>query len=551
MTDQSQPLPVPPEFSFEWDSPEEAASFWIADLMHWPNGISLLAATMDMEPFGRGLNKAGEQLCMPFSRMQFKLIRGYVYTSIVPYSTDPARMEARMAQMQGKMMEHVPGLLDRWRNAYEPEVRAINNETLTADYAQLGDRDLAALLETLRAKREREGELHFLAVFPAGAAVMGYEEVYTQLFGEPKAGEHLQLLQGFENKSVEANNALWRLAMEARRRPKVLGIIRGVAPSGVHAALAESEEGRAFRGAVEEFLDSYGWRGNELDIAAPTWKEDPTTAYKLIREFAARDDYDPEAELRSLVAARQAREKLLLDRLSGAQEQLGLFQMMLAGAQQYVPIQEDHNFWIDQQGIAVERVPVLEAARRLVASGHLADAEDVFFLMYDELQDALRTGRGDLRELVGQRRRKHTENRKLTPPPALGAAPPLQDENPMVSKFFGAVPPESADPRVINGNAASAGKATGTARVIMSLDDGDRLGTGEILVCPSTMPPWTPLFGIAAAVVTDHGGVLSHTAIVAREYQIPAVVGAKVATSLIRDGQRITVDGSAGTVKLE
>src|SRR3990172_3226609 len=222
MTDQSQPLPVPPEFSFEWDSPEEAASFWIADLMHWPNGISLLAATMDMEPFGRGLNKAGEQLCMPFSRMQFKLIRGYVYTSIVPYSTDPARMEARMAQMQGKMMEHVPGLLDR---------------------------DLAALLETLRAKREREGELHFLAVFPAGAAVMGYEEVYTQLFGEPKAGEHLQLLQGFENKSVEANNALWRLAMEARRRPKVLGIIRGVAPSGVPAAPAASEEGRALRGA--------------------------------------------------------------------------------------------------------------------------------------------------------------------------------------------------------------------------------------------------------------------------------------------------------------
>src|SRR3990172_13052492 len=186
MTDQSQPLPVPPEFSFEWDSPEEAASFWIADLMHWPNGISLLAATMDMEPFGRGLNKAGEQLCMPFSRMQFKLIRGYVYTSIVPYSTDPARMEARMAQMQGKMMEHVPGLLDRWRNAYEPEVRAINNETLTADYAQLGDRDLAALLETLRAKREREGELHFLAVFPAGGAVAFFEQVYSNLFGEPE-----------------------------------------------------------------------------------------------------------------------------------------------------------------------------------------------------------------------------------------------------------------------------------------------------------------------------------------------------------------------------
>ena len=85
----------------------------------------------------------------------------------------------------------------------------------------------------------------------------------------------------------------------------------------------------------------------------------------------------------------------------------------------------------------------------------------------------------------------------------------------------------------------------------MSLDGQERLVPGEILVCPATMPPWTPLFGIAAAVVTDHGGILSHTAIVAREYRIPAVVGTKMGTALIRDGQTITVDGSAGTVKLE
>jgi pyruvate,water dikinase len=121
----------------------------------------------------------------------------------------------------------------------------------------------------------------------------------------------------------------------------------------------------------------------------------------------------------------------------------------------------------------------------------------------------------------------------------------------MLSKFFGAPPEKHPDPRIINGNAASAGKITGTARVILSLDDAARLCRGDILVCPATMPPWTPLFAIASGVVTDHGGILSHTAIVAREYQIPAVVGTKLATSLIRDGQRITVDGSEGTVTME
>ncbi|MEX2158543.1 MAG: PEP-utilizing enzyme [Dehalococcoidia bacterium] len=543
---------MPPEFSFEWDSPEEATQLWAADLMHWPNGLSLLSATMDMPAFARGATTAAETLCMPMKGLQFKHVRGYVYNSFEPYSTDPAKMQARMEQMQTQMMKHVPGLYERWRNEYEPEVRSINNETLHGDYRKLGDADLSALLETLVAKREREGELHFLAVFPAGGAVTAFEQVYTQLFGPPKAGEHLQLLQGFANKSTETDTAIWRLAMEARSRPAVLNILRGAEPSRVHTELAANDETRPYHDAVEEFLDKHGWRGNDLDVASTTWKEDPTTAYKLIREYASRDDYNPEDEFKSLVAARQAREKMLTDKLSGDEQRVGLFRMMLGGAQQYLPVQEDHNFWIDQQGVAVQRVPVLDAGRRLVDAHRIGRADDVFFLTYDELQDALRGGSAELSGLVEQRRREAVENRKLTPPAAIGTPPPeAAEDNPMLTKFFGGLPDASADPRVFNGNGASSGKITGTARVILSLDDAERLQSGEILVCKATMPPWTPLFGIASAVVTDHGGILSHTAIVAREYRIPAVIGTKVATSLVRDGQTITVDGDAGTVRLE
>ncbi len=552
MSDQTTQLPVAPEFSFDWDSPEEALRFWTVDLMHWPNGISELAATMDMPAFGRGMSTTAQNLCMPFTRVHFKHIRGYVYTSFDQFSTDPGEMEQRMGQMQARMMEHVPGLLERWYKVYEPEVRAINDETLTGDYAKLGDRDLSELLQRLVDKREREGELHFLAVFPAMSAVMFFEQVYGQLIGEPKAGEHLQLLQGFPNKSVETDAGLWRLAGEARKRPAVMRVLEGAKPPKVHAALAESEEGRAFTGAVNEFLDRYGWRSNELDIGEPTWKEEPATVYQLIRQYASRDGYDPEAEMKSLASARQSRERMLLERVPG--EQAGLFQMALAGAQQYLPVQEDHNFWIDQQGVAVERVPALEAGRRLTARGRLAGPADVFFLRYEELQDALRDGKGDLTELVTRRRRERAENRRLEAPPAIGTPPPAEaglTDNPMLTKFFGAPPEQGPDPRLIKGNGASAGSMTGTARVIPSLDESDRLQPGEILVCPATNPPWTPLFGIASAIVTDHGGVLSHTAIVAREYGIPAVVGTKVATSIIKDGQTITVDGEAGVVRLE
>jgi pyruvate,water dikinase len=540
------------DFPFEWDSPEEALRFWTADLMHWPNGISRLAATMDMPAFGRGLNTAAAELCMPFRSMDFKYLNGYVYSSVVPYATDPAGIEARMGDMQAKMMQHVPGLLDRWRQSYEPEVKAINDDTLHGDYAKLGMGDLSQLLEQLVAKREREGELHFLAVFPAMGAVMFYEELYTQVVGQPHASEHLQLLQGFPNKSVEVGIGLWHLAQEARKRPAVAAKLHQESPERLHESLAADEETRSFQGAVEEFLDRYGWRSNELDMAAPTWKEHPTTVYKLLREYSARDDYDPEEEQRSLEAARRSREVILHREAAGAGEPGKLFEMALAGAQQYLPIQEDHNFWIDQQGVAVQRVPVLEAGRRLVEAKRIGAASDVFLLAYDELQSALRDGNGDLSQLVEQRKREDAENRHRTPPPELGTPPPPEvEENPMLTKFFGGLPPESSDPRIINGNGASTGVKTGTARVILSLEESERLQHGEILVCPATMPPWTPLFGIASAVVTDHGGVLSHTAIVAREYQIPAVVGTKSATALVKDGQTITVDGDAGVVKLE
>jgi phosphohistidine swiveling domain-containing protein len=545
-------LPVPEGFHFEWDSPEEATRFWAADLMHFPNGLSPLSATMDMPAFVRGMMKASESLSMPFDTESsaFKVINGYVYSSLVPFSTDPVEMEARLQQMQRRMQEHVPGLLNRWRTQYEPEVRTINDETLKGDYSKLSDRDVVDLLEKLVSKREREGELHFLAVFPAGGAFMIFEQVYTQLFGEPKQGEHLALLQGFPNKSVEIGTGLWHLAREAKNRPEVLKALHELAPASVHAALADVAGGAAFLGAVDEFLDQYGWRGAELDVASPTWREDPAPVYNLIREYTGRDVSDPEENLRVVVAAREARERMLFERLTGGSAEM--FRHVLAGAQQYLPITEDHNFWIDQQGLSVQRVPALEAGRRLAAAGRIDTANEVFFLAYDEVTDALRGGKGSLRQLVERRRNEREKYRHLNPPPALGTPPPPEvEEDPIMSKFFGSPPPEAPDPRLINGNAASNGTVKGVARVIRSLDDAERLNPGEILVCPSTMPAWTPLFALASAIVTDHGGVLSHTAIVAREYGIPSVVGTKVATSLIRDGQTITVDGTAGSISLE
>jgi phosphohistidine swiveling domain-containing protein len=552
VTQEQTVLPIPDNFQFTWDSPEEAAQFWTVDLMHWPNGISPLSATMFVPPFIRGFNKAAQELFMPMRRVDFKIFNNYVYMSTTPWSTDEKEFQQRIQQMQGEMAKHGQGLLERWYKEYEPEVRAINDETLTRDYAAMSDGEISGWLEGLVDKEERLGHLHFLSVLPAMGGVAFFEQVYTNLFGPPQGEEHLQLLQGFRNKTVEAGDGLWHLSTEARTRPQVMKVLSESPPSKVHDALPAVEGGSAFRDAVDEYTRNYGWRAAELDVAEVTWREDPAPVYTLVREYATRDDYDPQAEFKSLVAAREARERVLVEKIAGGPVEL--FKQSLTFAQQYLPIQEDHNFWIDQQGLCVQRMPILEAGRRLVSAGRINAVDDVFLLNYDEVQDAIRGGSGDLRELVEQRRAERERFNDIKPPDALGTTPPpevLAQENESMTKFFGAPPPENPDPRVINGNGASAGNKTGTARVILALHDAGRLKAGEILVCPATMPPWTPLFGLASAVVTDHGGVLSHTAIVAREYQIPAVVGTKLGTSLIQDGQTITVEGTAGTVTLE
>src|SRR4029078_11187104 len=135
---------------------------------------------------------------------------------------------------------------------------------------------------------------------------------------------------------------------------------------------------------------------------------------------------------------------------------------------------------------------------------------------------------------------------RVVPPPFIGAPPPPSDD-PVVDvivRFFGLPVEPSADPSIINGVAASPGTVTATAKVVRSLEEASKLQAGDVLVCEMTVPPWTPLFSTASAVVADTGGILSHCAIVAREYRIPCVVGTMNGTNVIKDGMKITVDGS-------
>jgi pyruvate,water dikinase len=252
------------------------------------------------------------------------------------------------------------------------------------------------------------------------------------------------------------------------------------------------------------------------------------------------------AEHGRAVAAREAAEAAALEALASSPRHLRAFQGMLADAQHLVSIREEQvSEWTLPWPIM--RRAVLRIGESLAARGLLETADDVFFLSRDEVLAALDTGELPSEANVPERRAQREEQSKLVPPISVGKW------NPMLKLFidsyparFGAKPSDRA---IASGVPASPGMATGPVRVIRGPHEFDQLLPGEVLVAPFTAPAWTPLFTIAAAVVTDVGSAAAHASIVAREYGIPAVVGCVDATARLRNGMQVTVDGSTGNVE--
>lgn len=197
------------------------------------------------------------------------------------------------------------------------------------------------------------------------------------------------------------------------------------------------------------------------------------------------------------------------------------------------------------------RRSVLHLGETLANQGLITDGADVFFLIRQELQAVLQGQQGaSYIPLVVKRRLEWQKQRRLVPPLSLGKLPPMVQS--VFDSYDNALrSPSTSKNIVLRGAPASPGRATGPVRVIRGPEEFNRLQPGDILVAPATMPAWTPLFTLAAAVVTDTGGIAAHASIIAREYGIPAVVGTGDGTILLRDDQTVTVDGNAGTIEVQ
>jgi rifampicin phosphotransferase len=345
------------------------------------------------------------------------------------------------------------------------------------------------------------------------------------------------------NVTSEMGLALLDVADVIRPHPDVVAFLRHVEDDGFLDELAKLAGGRAARDAIRAWLDTYGMRCvGEIDITRPRWSERPTTLVPLI--LGNIKNFAPGAGERRFEQGRQEaskKEQELLERLRAlpdgelkAEEAKRMIDRVrtFAGYREYPKYGMISRYFVYKQALLAE-------AERLVRAQVLREQEDIFFLTFQELQDVVRTNQVD-DQLIRQRKDAFRSYQALTPPRVLTSDGEV---------IAGAYRRDDLPAGALVGLPVSAGTIEGRARVILDMAEAD-LEAGDILVTVSTDPSWTPLFVAIKGLVTEVGGLMTHGAVIAREYGLPAVVGVEHATRLIRDGQRIRVHGTDGYVEI-
>jgi rifampicin phosphotransferase len=429
----------------------------------------------------------------------------------------------------------VAGLVEQHRASVVELQDAIRSRSGSAlfEFILADLQDLRALLFDPRSHQ---------ALMAGFEAAWWLDENLAEWLGEHRPSDVLSLAAP-DNVTAEMGLALLDVADAVRPHPAVLEALRSVGSDDDLAGLAAVEGGGPALEAIGAYLDAYGVRCvGEIDIARPRWSERPAALVPIILSNVA--SFTPGERERRLEqgrekARREAQELLdRLRRLPGGAEKAERTERMIARLRRFVGYREYPKFAMVSR-YAHYRQALLAEAEGLVTDEVLHAVDDTYYLSFAEFHEVVRTGHAD-HDLIGRRRAEFRAFAGLTPPRVLTSEGEALD---------GAYRRDDLPAGALVGLPVSSGVVEGRARVLRDVGEAD-LEPGDILVTPHTDPSWSPLFVTVAGLVTEVGGLLTHGAVVAREYGLPAVVGVERATERIRDGQRIRVDGTRGFVEM-
>ncbi|WP_035803491.1 rifamycin-inactivating phosphotransferase [Kitasatospora mediocidica] len=434
----------------------------------------------------------------------------------------------------------VTGLIERSRAS----VAALERDIRTKSGPAL----FAFLLEAFEEHKRVLGDPLNIQVIMAGMeATWWLNDKLGEWLGEKNAADTLTL-SAPDNITSEMGLALLDVADVIRPLPEAVAFLEGARDEGIRGdgfldELTKLAGGTEARDAVEAYLDRYGMRCvGEIDITRPRWRERPSTLVPVILDNVRI--FEPGAAARRFEQGRQKarrKEQDVLTRLRALPDgdrKADEAKRMIDRVRTFIGYREYPKYGIVSRYFVYKQA-LLGEAERLVQAGVLAEREDAFYLTFQELHDVVRSQRVDDR-LIQQRKDAFRSYHALTPPRV------LTSEGDAVN---GAYRRDDVPAGALVGVPVSAGTVEGRARVILDMAQAD-LQAGDILVTTFTDPSWSPLFVAIAGLVTEVGGLMTHGAVIAREYGLPAIVGVEGATRLIRDGQRIRVHGTEGYVEI-
>ncbi len=399
------------------------------------------------------------------------------------------------------------------------------------------------ILEHIQQSRQRSTDSQSLGVImTAMNAASWINDKMKEWLGEKNPADTLS--QSVPNNvTSEMGLELLDVADVIRPYPEIIEYLQRVKDDNFLDELARFDGGQKVREAIDVFLNKYGMRcAGEIDITRPRWSEKPAILVPII--LSNIKNFQPGESTRRFDQGRQEalkKEQELLQRLQElpdgeekvreTKRMIGLVRN-LAGYREYPKYAIVSRYFVYKQAL-------LKEAERLVHAGVIREKEDIYFLTFDELRESIRTQKLDY-QIISKRKDEFKSYEKLTPPRV------ITSDGEIVA---GQYKRENLPAKAIVGLAVSSGIIEGRGRVILNLEDAD-LEDGDILVTRFTDPSWTPLFVSIKGLVTEVGGMMTHGAVIAREYGLPAVVGVENATKLIKDGQRIRVNGTEGYVEI-
>jgi phosphohistidine swiveling domain-containing protein len=552
-----EPMADPPT---DWSVPETGGMYARASIVEqMPDPLSPLFADLIEGAVVRSLQKLMNELLdtqvLREGDLGFTTVNGYAYYRyrlaamwrILAKSPAPLRLMMGSGERSAQR---------RWREYSRPlYARTVERWETKSPEALPASRLLEGARELLDAGAEYYTSVQTIIPLAASCEML-FTAFYNRLVrrrGDPPAQT---FLLGFDSTPIRAEKSLYDLAAWCSEHPDLARALAGTPSEQIldllHAQVppggVDEVTWHEWCSRFQAHLDRYGHTVYNLDFVNPVPADDPASLFDTLKFYLRGEGQNPHERQRRTAERREAATREVLERLDAPRR--NLFSKLLEWAQGVAPVREDALYDV---GLAwpVMRRMLLELGRRLVEAGAVERPADVFWLSRDEVErmaaslDAGEARLGSLSDAVEKRRMLWRGRRRVTPPQLLP-----KDSWFMVFESLMPAGSEEQTGDTIKGVATSGGQVTARARVLGGPEDFGQMRPGEVLVAAITTPAWTSLFAMASAVVTDVGGPLSHSSIVAREYGIPAVLGTAVATRRIRSGENVRVDGDVGTVTL-